>query len=286
MVNRNMKWLALLALVTTATPGSGAAAADRICGVGAPCKIETGEYHLAFPDDWDGTTPLPSVMFFHGHGSTGENVIKGKGLRSAFGDGGYLLIAPTGAGWPGHKATGWPARLNSKGRRNDIGFASRVLDDVAKRVPLDRRRVLVSGFSSGASLAWHIGCHGNERFSGFAAVAGGLRRPTPAQRCPGGPFRVIHFHGFADGQVPLEGRGIREWHQGDVFESLALLRATNECRSNPTRFESSGIFQCRIWEDCASGNDIQFCLHAGGHKLPRGWSSRALSWFERSGGGS
>lgn len=272
-----MKYLALLPLLFL---GAAAAADERPCGLGDPCETASGEYHLAFPGGWDGTSKLPAVLFFHGFRSSGENVIKNKGLAAAFGKSGYLLIAPNGSSSPGFTAKGWPARPDALDRRDDIAFVSEVLDDVTRRLPLDRGRVLVSGFSSGGSMAWHLGCYAKERFAGFAPVAGGLRRPNPPEACPAGPMRVLHIHGFADQQVPLEGRAIRDWHQGDVFESLAILRTTNQCRSNPTRVETSGILECRIWDGCGSGRDIQFCLHQGGHNLPEGWSERVLKWFE------
>lgn len=257
-------------------------ASDRSCGVGEPCRIATGEYHLAFPDRWDEASALPAILFFHGHGSSGNNIIKAKGLRSTFTDAGYLLIAPTGRGWPGHKARGWAARADVKGNRDNIAFTHDVLDDVARRIPLDRQRIFVSGFSSGGSLAWYLACYAGDRFAGFASIAGALRRPIPDHQCPSKPFRMIHLHGFEDRQVPLEGRWIRDWHQGDVFESLALLRTTNQCRSNPIRFETAGIYHCRIWDDCDSEQAVKFCLHAGGHGLPRGWAEQALKWFENT----
>jgi len=92
---------------------------------------------------------------------------------------------------------------------------------------------------------------------------------------------MLHIHGFSDKQVPLEGRRIRDWHQGDVFESLGLLRATNRCQSNPHHIGSDKQFSCRLWSSCKSGFDIEFCLHPGGHGLPKGWVEMALQWFER-----
>jgi polyhydroxybutyrate depolymerase len=97
---------------------------------------------------------------------------------------------------------------------------------------------------------------------------------------------MLHFHGFADTTVPIEGRGIRDWHQGDVFESMSILRATNGCRSNPTRIVAGQTYGCRIWSGCASGRGVELCLHAGGHMLPDGWAERARNWFEAGIGGS
>ena len=70
-------------------------AADGPCGRDAPCFVEGGEYYLAFPDDWDGVSALPAIMFYHGHNSSGLSPLRSKGLRESFLDSGYLLFSPT-----------------------------------------------------------------------------------------------------------------------------------------------------------------------------------------------
>ena len=130
-------------------------------------------------------------------------------------------------------------------------------------------------------MAWLLACEEGRRFAGFASIAGALRRPTPHEDCTGGPVRMLQIHGFADTQVPLEGRAIRDWHQGDVFESLAMQRATNQCRTRPSLIEFGNRFRCRIWSDCDSGHDVELCMHDGGHGLPRGWAEKTLEWFEK-----
>lgn len=264
--------LALIAVVPSAAAQTG-------CGEEAECEISEGSYYLALPENWDGTTALPAIVFFHGHRSSGRSVLRG-GVRSVFGKAGYAIIAPNGQIRPGADYRYWPARPLENEERDDVAFALAVVDDVARRVPLDRSRILVSGFSAGGSMAWMIACYQGDLFAGYVSVSGALRRPIPERECPGGPARLLHIHGFADEQVPLEGRGIRDWHQGDVFESLALLRATNGCRSNPHAIEIGDPFSCRTWDSCTSGAEIRFCLHDGGHSLPNGWATEAREWFE------
>ncbi len=255
-------------------------AIDRPCGADAPCKTASGTYHLAFPDEWDGRSPLPAVVFFHGHNSSGRNAVRNKGLLRKITGRGYVMIAPNGTAGSGRTALGWPANRMAKGRRDDVAFTSEVMNAVRQRVALNEKKILVTGFSSGGSMAWHLACYTFDTFTAYAPVAGGLRRPVPEGRCPAGPFRLLHIHGFADAQVPLEGRGIRDWHQGDVFEALSTLRKTNGCRSNPTGYTTKGRYQCRQWTTCKSGKDIEFCLHPRGHEMPRGWDNRVFEWFE------
>jgi polyhydroxybutyrate depolymerase len=253
--------------------------AQAACGEGTACEIPGGSYYLALPESWDGNSPLPAVVFFHGHRSSGRSVLQGA-VRAVFGEAGYAVIAPNGQIRPGADYRYWPARPMESEARDDVAFARDVIEDVARSVPLDRRRILVSGFSAGGSMAWMIACYQGGAFAGYVSVAGALRRPVPEGECPGGPASMLHFHGFADSQVPLEGRGIRDWHQGGVFESLSLLRATNGCRSNPHAIEIGDPFSCRVWNRCTSGAEIRFCLHDGGHGLPKGWATAARDWFE------
>ncbi len=272
MVTR--KTLLLLAiLMGLASPAHSACDSEK------PCEIDKGSYYLALPDDWDGKAALPAIVFFHGHRSSGKSVMNGS-VRSTFGEAGYAVIAPNGPMRPGADYRYWPGRPMNGESRDDIAFTEAVIDDVASRIPLDRDRILVSGFSAGGSMAWMIACYNGDMFAGYVPVAGALRRPAPDTECPGGPARMLHIHGFADAQVPLEGRAIRDWHQGDVFASLDLLRNTNGCESKPSAIEIGSPFWCRDWNTCSSSADIRFCLHEGGHGIPKGWADIAKDWFE------
>lgn len=273
----------LLAVFSAGTPAAGS---SPPCGPDAPCEIADGTYHLLFPPgpEADVEQPLPAVVFFHGYRSSGSTIFRSRSLAEEFSARGYLIIAPDGALLPETGARGWPSRSTAPGRRDDVGFTLDVLDDVAQRVRLDRSRVYVSGFSSGGSMAWHLACRAGAEFAGFVAVAGALRLPRSPETCPGGPVRLLHFHGFMDKIVPLEGRAIGNWHQGDAFESFAVMRQTNGCRSNPDRIEIGEVFRCRHWISCADGA-LKVCLHDGGHGLPPGWAAEARKWFEAGHGG-
>lgn len=253
-------------------------ASGAMCGRDAPCEIAGGSYHLVLPEGWDGTSPLPAVVFFHGHRGSGASIFRSQGLRRTFSEGGYLLIAPNGAIRPGTNYRAWPARPGDH-PRDDVAFTLSVLDDVAGRLPVDMDRIYASGFSAGGSMAWMMGCYAGSRFAGVASVAGALRRPLPEGPCPDPVARLVQVHGFSDRQVPLEGRGIGDWHQGDVFESLDLLRRANGCRSNPDTIEIGETFRCRDWTSCETGAQ-KLCLHDGGHGLPPGWTDLARDFFE------
>ena len=266
----------LIALFLTAAPAL--AAAERPCAKDAPCQVKGGEYYLAYPKGWDGAAPLSAIIFFHGHNSSGLSPLRSRGLRESFVDRGYLLISPNGVARP-NGVRAWPARPGHGGGRDDIAFTLDVLDDAKSRAPIDAERVIVSGFSAGGSMAWMLGCYAGDRFAAVISVAGALRRPNPDEVCPNPSPRAFQVHGFADKQVPLEGRGIRDWHQGDVHETLTLFRASNSCRSNPDDIAVGEAWRTRHWRTC-QGGDLAYVEHDGGHGLPRGWTNLAVRWFE------
>lgn len=268
----------LLALMILAAPV--VFAADKPCTKDSPCHVEGGEYFLAFPDGWDAVSAMPAIIFYHGHNSSGLSPLRSRGLRESFVDRGYLLISPNGAARP-NGVRAWPARPGHGGGRDDVAFSLAVLDDVMALAPLDPARIIVSGFSAGGSMAWMMGCYAGDRFAAIVSVAGALRRPSPDGFCPNPSPRALQIHGFGDKQVPFEGRGIRDWHQGDVHQTLALFRASNNCRSNPNAITVGEKWRTRHWRTCPGG-DLAYAEHDGGHGLPRGWTNLAVRWFEES----
>ena len=90
------------------------------CGDHVACEIEDGDFYIALPPEWDGHTPLPALLFFHGHRSSGGNVIKNKGMLRVFHERGYAVIAPNGPRFrasDGKEVRGWPGRETANGRR-------------------------------------------------------------------------------------------------------------------------------------------------------------------------
>ena len=263
----------LLACIAAFAALAPSARSETPCSLDAPCETATGEYALAFPDGWDGETPLRPIVFFHGHNSSMRSTIRSGALRGAFVADGWLLIAPNGER-RGDGPRRWPARPDASWR-DDLDFTLDVLADVSARAPL-RGKPVVSGFSAGGSMAWMVGCYHGDKVDAVISVAGALRRPNP-EICPAPPPRALHIHGFADPQVPFEGRSIRDWHQGDVHQTLALFRRSHGCRSNPHDIAVGDGWRSRRW-DCAGG--LSYLEHDGKHGLPRGWGDKAKRWLD------
>lgn len=261
----------------------GLAQAQTTCGgAEVPCEIAGGTYHMRLPEAWDGASALPVLIFYHGHRGTGRPILGNGGLATDFAANGYLLVAPNGASFEGGGPQSYPAR-DQPGWRDDVAFTLSVLDDLAARLPIDRDRIYASGFSAGGSMTWLLACEAGQHLAGMVAVAGALRVPN-ATECAGlDGLPIMQVHGFADAQVPFEGRAIRDWHQGSLWDSLDRALSRNGCRTQPDAIEMAESFWTRAWDETCAGAPVRLVIHPGGHGLPQGWTAIARDFFEGQG---
>nr|WP_027237989.1 PHB depolymerase family esterase [Leisingera caerulea] len=255
--------------------GSGAAAA---CGA-APeaCEVQNGRYHIVLPEA--SAVPVPVVMFLHGYGGSGAQVLKNKSLVKGVTQRGYALIAPEGRKRGGAGPQSWGFGPFDDGRDEGAFFAA-VLADASARFGTSGAQTVLAGFSAGAFMVHYLACRDPEAFAAYAPVSGAFWRPQP-EACAG-PVRLLQVHGWRDEVVPLEGRplGGGRWEQGDVFAGLELWRQANGCTSHaPDRaWREDGQLR-RRW-DCGPGAEIEMVLFDGGHALPGGWAGWMADWFE------
>lgn len=283
---RSIVLAALLALAGAGglRPALAVEPAQPCGGAAKACVVPLGDYHAALP-----TRPpaagetRPAVLFFHGAGGLGRSVLEEGSFLRPFVEAGYVVLGANGLMRPTNAfGTGWSFRPEGPQQRDELAFAKEVLDDAAARFAIDRRRVLVSGFSIGGALVWYLACKEPGLGAAYAPVAGGFWRPHPTS-CAG-PIDLLQTHGWRDRTVPLEGRPLRggELHQGDIFEGLQLWRRVNGCTGvRPDTFETGAVFWTRNWTACESGREISLVLHPSDHDdVPREWAGMARAWFE------
>ena len=240
-------------------------------------EVANGSYHILVPK---GGATAGVVMHLHGAVATGKRALRSDLAKEAL-KRGYALIAPNGEHPDGRFRNNWAVRARgSSFARDDIAFLRSVLRDVRERHNISTDRLLLTGFSRGASMVWDIACHAPDMATAFAPVAGAFWTELP-EGCDQ-PIDLFQTHGWTDKIVPLEGRVIPNsvLVQGDVWASLFLLRELNGCSARqPERSVVDGDRWWRHWTDCAEGS-ITLMLHPGAHRIPEDWSWRSLDWFE------
>lgn len=233
------------------------------CHGQTPCTLEGRTYHVKEPDGWDGRSPLPVVLHFHGWARTGAIPVYHTRISGATRRRGVLLLAPTGVNktWDF-----W------RGRSDDVDFAAAVIEDAATRYPIDRSRIYVSGYSFGSAMAWRYVCENGNDVAALIAVAGTLDQ---REDCPQGPAEVRHVHGLSDTVMDFPmGPG------GDTRYPVALWRQQFGCGADDQitawQVTEHDNFTRHAWENCATGQKVKLDLHARGHFIPLGWIGRQL----------
>lgn len=267
----------LAALILLLLPMAAPAAATAAGATEGPVVLPSGEYEIRLPE---GAGPFPAVIYLHGWGGKAAAVVRNGGMSTTFLSRGYAIIAPQGLPRLGRENANWAVSDGTRYPRDDAVFLEEVLADAAAKGWIDRDRVLMTGFSRGGSMVWDIACHHPQMATAYAPVAGAFWEPMP-DHCEA-PVDLFHTHGWTDRTVPLEGRPLRSGRlvQGDVFQSLFILRATN--RVTQRQSDDSPIADGLWWRSWTgeTGARIDLMLHPGGHGVPPGWAIRAIDWFE------
>jgi polyhydroxybutyrate depolymerase len=261
----------LLALLLSVAPATALA-----CGGTERCEVEGGYYLAAPPPDWDGASPLPLVVYFHGWNSSPEGTFRNRAMVNAVNRRGALFVAP-------FARTGYWRQIGA-GRagpgRDELAYVNAVTEDVARRWPIDRSRTVASGFSRGASLVWNLACYAGPLFRAYVPIAGGFWNTTPPD-CPTGPVHLRHIHGTADRVVAFDEIGI--YNSMPIPEGWETLRGLNGCAAQADAESVAGSprrsLSCRAWQNCSSGRVLELCLHDGGHSIPAEWVAEGLDWL-------
>ncbi len=243
------------------------------------CEIPSGTYHIQLPENHSAN--MPTVVFLHGYGSSGQASMGNKRIVEPLLKRGYAVIAPNALKREGRNARAWNFHPDFHRVRNEAAFFKDIKEDAVKRFGLHKDNMILAGFSIGGSMTAYVGCNNPDLFKAYAPVGGNFWRPHPTE-CKA-PVKLFHTHGWRDSTVPLEGRHITaEFRQGDVFYAMNIWRKTNECvQPRANKFSTTGHFMRRQWTDCNPNSALEFVLFPGGHTVPKGWADMVVDWAEK-----
>jgi phospholipase/carboxylesterase len=130
--------------------------------------------HAAFEPAGDG--PHPTILAMHGWGSNALDLL---GLAPYIARGRCLMLCPqgpveveigavSGYGW-------YPLRMGAPPDMEAMGRAAdrlmRFVDAAIERYPVDRRKLIVMGFSQGGVMAYNLAIRHPERFAALVALS-------------------------------------------------------------------------------------------------------------------
>jgi polyhydroxybutyrate depolymerase len=185
--------------------------------------------------------PLPAVVNFHGGGAHARAQKEYSRMDETADREGFLAVYPNGSGgiggrfltWNAGACCGWAAAS----RVDDVGFTLALLDDLARRVPLDPERIYATGLSNGSMMAYRLAAEAPRRIAAVAGVAGAMTLP---RFDPALPVPVMHIHSVDDARALYNGglgpafpfTDTRVFHQ-PVDAMLAKWIARDGCPPQP-----------------------------------------------------
>lgn len=239
------------------------------------------KYNLHLPSGYDKNSPTPVVIYLHGGGGS---------IRAAYEDGidkasdefGFILAIPAGTGpipdrllrwnggtWDGAGSRGYAVDNNI----DDVGFISKLIDEVIKEFSVDENRIYATGISNGALMTYRLGCELSDKIAAIAVVAAPA---MPSNYVPSRPISVMLLHGTADPVAPFYGGkgGIRNvsFQAHSAKDMVDYWVEKNACPKDFTTSYENGRVKCLSYGPCRNSTVIEFCtIEGGGHTWPSGW---------------
>jgi polyhydroxybutyrate depolymerase len=239
-------------------------------------------YLAQVPDGCDPETPLPVLVVLHGGGGSAEFASRVHGWSELSQRESCLAVFPEATCEDPSRPAGVrdnPRIWNDGGARcaaakrgvDDIGYLAAVLDDVQSHFAVDGRRVFVTGFSNGGSMAFRAGIELADRLTAIAPVSGHLclDQPKPAR-----PLSMLYMIGLADPINPFAGGStVSPWgsrrEKPPIMDSIRKWLRLIGASDQATRKEhANGV--TRIWYGPGkSGREVQlYTIEGQGHEWP------------------
>jgi polyhydroxybutyrate depolymerase len=197
------------------------------------------------PSGYNGSTPIPLVVCFHGGGSDAQQQETLTGMSAKADSAGFFVAYPEGYldAVSGRRtfADGRGTTAAELAGVDDVAFTRDIINRIAAAGNLDRTRVYATGISNGGLMSQRLGLQLSTRIAAIAPVAANLAQPLAAGFAPQVPVAVAQFSGTADTYSPYAGGmviigGVPDPTLGEVTGAeadIALWTAANGCNTVP-----------------------------------------------------
>jgi polyhydroxybutyrate depolymerase len=230
---------------------------------------------------------MPLLIAFHGGGGEAQGFKDYAGLDAIADRERFIVAYPNGTGvLPNRLLTfnggGCCGYAEERGI-DDVGFSMALVDDLAKRTRIDRKRIYTTGHSNGAIMAYRVAAERADRIAAVVAVAGAM---SLARFSPARPVAVMHIHSVDDPRAlyegglgpPFPGTNNRETHQPvqaglDQWIRLARCKPSpavaEERRGGSGARDTSHTATKLVWSGCRDGVEVvHWKLTGTGHAWP------------------
>ena len=156
--------------------------------------------NLYVPSTYDGQTLMPLLILAHNYGWSGVTVEEILQFRPLAEGRGVLYCYPDGTvdRWGKRFWNGTDAG-NDFGNTgvDDAGYLRKLIEEIARSFPVDRKRVYLFGHANGGRMAYRMACESADLIAGIAGMSG-TTFLDPGRCAPSEPVNILHIHGTDD----------------------------------------------------------------------------------------
>lgn len=284
--------LLLLPVGCRDSAGSGLRRDSTEPGLHGDAAGYTLDSHLTTPDGRERTFrlhvpaglpdgPVPLLIALHGGLGSSTQFEENSGFDAIADREGFLVVYPDGIGvgvqenrlrtWNGGSCCGPAARDDV----DDVTFISMLIDAVGATQQVDPARVFAAGHSNGGIMAYRLACELSDRIVAVGLQAGSLDIDECA---PTRPVSLLHLHGTADTNHPIDGghgtTGVSGIDFPSARTSVRTFAAADGCAAEPTvqTDATNADLEITAWTGCDEGTEVQFIAVAG---APHAWMGHA-----------
>lgn len=246
-------------------------------------------FYVHVPEQVKGQADIPTVLVFHGGGGSAEGMADMVRMEKTADKYGFMVVYPEGIGsklgkfhtWNAGKCCAKAAEENI----DDVGFVSKMIDQLVTNDNADPKRVYATGHSNGGMISYRLACELSDK---IAAIAPNGGQDQKRETCPlTRPVPVLHIHGKADNCAPYEGGD----QCGGCFETLfksiglpfkqerrscepvedmtAQWAQFNGCSAQTVQSFQKGDVACNSYTECDGNAEVTLCaVENAGHSWP------------------
>jgi polyhydroxybutyrate depolymerase len=240
----------------------------------------TRTYRLYIPTLYVVQKPeaVPLVIVLHGGGGNAENAALVTGFSQKANKEGFIVVYPNGTSWIGRNIfltwnSGNCCGYALENNIDDVGFIKALIEKLKQELPVDPKRIYVTGISNGAMMSYRLACELSDIIAAIGPVAGALN----VKDCrPAHPVSVVIFHGMNDVHVRYNGGKSlkmaenRERTDTPVSYAVSFWTKNNRCSATPETEEKGRLIK-KLYTGGLSGTEVLFyTIKGGGHAWPGG----------------
>ena len=201
----------LTSLDTSSTGVLAAMPTDEVCtpeGSLLDCAIEHNGLDRRFKiyelSKLSPNVALPVLFNFHGYGSNADQQLIYGDFRGLADEEAFILVVPQGSLLEGTTHWNSDSEFTSKSTADDLGFVSRMIDELETRYNIDNTKVYAAGMSNGGAMSLYLACSLSDQITAVASVTGFMSADLISNCGAIDPTSVILIHGTADSVVSWE----------------------------------------------------------------------------------